>query len=252
MLNWKDRFRAAGIHLVLSLLVAAIAGALVFLLWYPFPYGQTSGGRDLFLIVIAVDVIIGPLITFAIFNRAKPWTELRRDLGIVGLLQLVALGYGLWTVCVARPVHLVFEYNRFRVVHAVDVPEELMDKVPAGIEALPMSGPTLLSLRPFRSAQERTDATVAALQGISLASRPDLWQTYEAGREDVLRSAQPVSQLKNRFPGRAADIEKAIGSTGLRADGVLYLPLVDRKTAWTVLLDRATAKPLAFVPLDSF
>ncbi|MEO5670018.1 MAG: TfpX/TfpZ family type IV pilin accessory protein, partial [Ramlibacter sp.] len=224
MLNWKDRFRAAGIHLVLSLLVAAIAGALVFLLWYPFPYGQTSGGRDLFFIVIAVDVIIGPLITFAIFNRAKPWTELRRDLGIVGLLQLVALGYGLWTVCVARPVHLVFEYNRFRVVHAVDVPEELMDKVPAGIEALPMSGPTMLSLRPFRSAQERTDATVAALQGISLASRPDLWQTYEAGREEVLRSAQPVSQLRNRFPGRVADIDKAIGTTGLRADSVLYLP----------------------------
>jgi hypothetical protein len=82
--------------------------------------------RTQFLIVVTVDVILGPLITLAVFNRAKPWTELRRDLVIVALIQLSALGYGLWTVFVARPVHLVFEYDRFRVVHAVEVPPEML------------------------------------------------------------------------------------------------------------------------------
>jgi hypothetical protein len=30
-----------------------------------------AGGRDLFLLVTSVDVVIGPVLTFAVFNRAK-------------------------------------------------------------------------------------------------------------------------------------------------------------------------------------
>ena len=56
---------------------------------------------------------------------------------MIALLQLAALGYGLRTVYVARPVHLVFEFNRFSVVHAADVPTSLLAKMPPGIEAMP-------------------------------------------------------------------------------------------------------------------
>ena len=138
---WRDRLKASGIHLGISLGVAALAALLVFGIWYPYPYGDISGGRELFLLVITVDVTLGPLVTLAVFNRAKPRAELRRDLAIVALLQLGALGYGLWTVYVARPVHMVFEIDRFRVVHAIDVPEELLAKTPAGIDPLPITGP---------------------------------------------------------------------------------------------------------------
>ena len=70
-----------------------------------YPYREISGGRELFLILMAVDVILGPLMTLTIFNRAKPWPELRRDLAIVVLIQLAALVYlpmigrkSFWTV----------------------------------------------------------------------------------------------------------------------------------------------------------
>jgi hypothetical protein len=108
----NGRFSAATIHLGLSLLVAALAALLVFLVWYPYPYREISGGRDLFLLLVAVDVIMGPLLTLTIFNLKKPKGELRRDLAVIGLLQLAALGYGLCTMAVARPVHLVFEIPR--------------------------------------------------------------------------------------------------------------------------------------------
>ena len=77
-----------------SLLTICFAALLVFGIWYPYPYREISGGRELFLLVITVDVILGPLITLAVFNRKKPRSELRRDLAIVALLQLGALGYG--------------------------------------------------------------------------------------------------------------------------------------------------------------
>ena len=249
---WRDRLKASAIHLSLSLAIALLAALLVFGIWYPYPYREMSGGRELFLLVVSVDVVMGPLVTLVIFNRAKPWHLLRVDLALVGLMQLAALCYGLWTVSVARPVHMVFEYDRFRVVHAIEVPPELLTKTPAGIDALPLTGPTILSLRPFRDNNENMEATMAAVQGASLGSRPDLWQSYAAGIPQVLAEARPVSALKVRFADRAAEIDRVLGAAGRKSQDVVYLPLVSRTAFWTAFLDPVTAAVVVTMPLDPF
>ena len=249
---WGDRLKASGIHLGISLVVAALAALLVFGIWYPYPYREISGGRELFLLVITVDVILGPMITLAVFNRKKPRSELRRDLTIVALLQLGALGYGLWTVYVARPVHMVFEIDRFRVIHAIDVPEELLAKTPAGIDALPITGPTTLSVRPFKNSTESFDATMAALQGLNLGARPDLWQAYALGKPDVLKVAKPAALIKTRFANQAKDIDAVLAAAARNAENTVYVPMAGRKSFWTVFLDPQTADIVAYMPLDSF
>lgn len=249
---WLERLRAAGIHLLISALVAALAALLVFGLWYPYPYRELSGGRELFLLVVSVDVVLGPLITFSIFSRSKPWRELRRDLAVVGLIQLAGLGYGLWTVALARPVHLVFELDRFRVVHAVDVPPELLEQAPPQWRELPWTGPTLLSLRPFKDSGESMEATIAAVQGLSLGFRPDLWQSYSAAAPQLLKAARPVTALRARFSAQQADIDTVLQRLGRTPESLLYLPLAARKSFWTVLIDPITADVLGFIPLDSF
>lgn len=249
---WRDRLHASAMHLLISVLVAAVTGLLVFGIWYPYPYRDISGGRELFWLVVTVDVILGPAVTLAVFNRRKPWHELRRDMLAIAVLQIAALGYGMWTVCLARPVHLVFEYDRFRIVHAIDVPPELLPQTPSDIDALPLTGPTLLALRPFRSIEEKTNVTMAALQGVSLASRPDLWQPYRQSASEILKLAKPATELKDRFPSRTAEIERVLANAGLKSQAVLYLPLVGRKSFWTVFIDSADAQIVATMPLDSF
>lgn len=251
--DWRDRLRAAAIHLGLSAVVALLAGFLVFALWYPWPYREISGGRDLFLLVVSVDVVLGPLVTFAIFDRAKPRRELRRDLAAVGVLQLAGLLYGLWTVEIARPVHMAFEFDRFRVVHQVDIPLELESRAPEGMAVAPLSGPTLIAVRAFRSGQEKIDATLAALQGVQLGARPDLWEPYADARPRVLQAAKPVTELKSRFPQHAAEVDAAVRRAGRDPAKASYLPLIARKAeAWTVLLDAGTAEVIGYLPLDSF
>ena len=249
---WKDRLQASAVHLALSALVAALAALLVFGLWYPYPYREISGGRELFMLVVTVDIILGPLITLAIFDRRKPWKELRRDLAVVVLLQMSALVYGLWTVAMARPVHVVFEIDRFRIVHAIDVPPELLSQTPAGVTALPYTGPTLVGLRPFRDGQEQMAATMAALQGVSLGFRPDLWQSYELSRKDVLQAAKPIAHLKARFPASVQTIDEALANKGYAAEHAQYVPLAGRKDFWTVLVDGRNGDVLGYLPLDSF
>lgn len=252
MPHCKVRLRATGIHLCISLAIAALAGMLVFGLWYPYPYRDMSGGRDLFLIVVAVDVILGPLITLAIFNPGKPLKELRLDLAFVAMIQLAGLGYGLWTVSLARPAHLVFEIDRFRVVHVVDIPQDLVAQAPPDVDVMPLNGPTLLAVRPFRDEQEKFDATMVALRGVALGVRPDLWQSYEQARPAVLKAARPVTDLKLRFPQRSAEIDTLIKERGRQPAATLWLPIVSRKIFWTAFVDASTAQVVGFLPLDSF
>ena len=252
MINLKNRLRASAIHLGISLALAGLMAWLVFGLWYAYPYREISGGRELFMLVIAVDVVMGPLITLMIFNRAKPRRELITDLSIVALLQLAALGYGVWTVYAARPVHLVFEYQRLNVVHAADIDPETLPQAPPALQSLPRTGPTLLSLRRFKDASEEYDSTMAAVAGVPQAAQPMLWQPWEASRADILQAARPIAELQQRFSAQSALIDSAIASTGRPAEALRTLPLVTRKGDWTVLIDAQTTLPVGFVPLDSF
>lgn len=248
---WRGRLWAAGVHLAISLAVAALAALLVFLVWYPYPYREISGGSELFLLVVAVDVVMGPLLTLAVFNTKKPRNELRRDLAVIGLLQLAALVYGLWTVAVARPVHLVFELDRYRVVHAIDIEPALLKQAPPALQQLPLTGPTLLSVRGFKDSKESFDATMAALQGLDIGARPDFWQDYGNAKLQVIGAAKPVAELKARFPARAPEIDGVLKSIPPNTP-VGYLPLVSRSTFWTVLVNTNTAEVLGFVPLDPY
>jgi hypothetical protein len=252
MVKLKERLKASSVHLGISLCIAALAALLVFTAWYPWPYREVSGGRELFLILVSVDVILGPLITLAVFDRRKPARELVTDLSIVGVIQLAALAYGLWSVAVARPVHLVFEVDRLRVVHAVDIPEELLAQTPPGIRPEPWTGPTMLAVRPFRDAAEQGTVTLQALQGIQLAARPDLWQPWAAARDRVLAAAHSVEALERKLPMQAGLIDAALQRAGRDARHTLYLPVVSRKIAWTAFVDPKTAQVVGFAPLDSF
>ena len=69
----------------------------------------------------------------------------------------------------------------------------------------------------------------------------------------VLKAARPAAELATRFPTQSAMIDRALAEAGKPADALIYLPLQARKdTVWTAILDRETAKPLAYLPLDSF
>ena len=247
-----QKLMAAGVHLACSGVLAAMAAVMVFHVWYPSPYGQMSGATDLFLIMVGVDIALGPLATLVVFNAEKPRTKLLIDLLVVAALQLSALGYGMWTVFVARPVHLVFEYDRMRVVHAVEIPAVFLDRVPAGIDALPIWAPTLLALRPFKSNAEQTNATLDALAGIELSIRPELWQSYDQAVPEVLKSAKPLALLTAKNPAFAAPVRQALADLRRSADDTVYLPLVSRTSFGTALLDAKTAQPLALLALDSF
>lgn len=251
-MQFKPRFQAAGIHLCISLVIAALAATLVFALWYPYPYRDLSGGRELFSMLVSIDVILGPLLTFAVFNLKKPRVELVRDLAIIGLLQLSALAYGLWTVYQARPVHMVFEIDRFRVAHAADVDPALLAKAPSALRALPITGPTMLAVRPLLN-DEKFSVTMAALNGAQMAFRPDLWQPYDAdAKQRALQAAKPAADLLKKYPAQQAALNQIALDAGFPVADLRFLPAQARDTVWSAILTPKTGDIIGYLPVDGF
>lgn len=75
-----------------------------------------------------------------LFNPQKPRRELNADLGLVILVQLMALAYGLYSLALARPVYLAYEVDRFRVVSVADIQEGELKPEWEGFCRLPWLG----------------------------------------------------------------------------------------------------------------
>lgn len=248
-LNLKRRARAAGIHLLISALIAAFAAALVFGLWFPGIFRRVAGGQDLFVLVTVVDLILGPLLTFAVFNIKKGWPHLRRDLAVIGVIQVAALAYGLHTVYIARPVAMIFEVDRFRIISALDVYTPELPLAPTGYQRIPLSGPWLLGARPPQL-DEKTDALMKGLEGVDVGQRPRFWQPYEQSRSAALSRSRPVAALVKKYPAQASTIEHAVATAGVNIADARFLPLAARGD-WVVLLD-SNGDVRGYAPLDGF
>ena len=246
-----QRARASGLHLLISASVAALAAALVFGVWYPHEYREWAGGRELFLLVTGVDVALGPLLTFAVFNLKKGWAHLRRDLAIIAVLQLAALGYGMYTVYLARPVALVYEKDRFRVITNVQVQEGELAKALPAYRNLPLTGPWLLSTRD-PTTEERSDALLmAAFTGVDRAERPTFWQPYVDSIPEVLKRGRPLAVLFQKYPQMEAGVNAALDARKVDRSAAKFLPLLTRGGDWVAIVD-AAGQPVHFVRGDAF
>ncbi|OGB37213.1 MAG: hypothetical protein A3I16_16185 [Burkholderiales bacterium RIFCSPLOWO2_02_FULL_66_35] len=251
--HWPSRLRAAGVHLAVSALVAILASALVFMLWFPYPYRVIAGGKDLFWLMVSVDVTLGPLLTLVVFNTRKPRTELVRDLFVIASIQLLALAYGLWSVYLSRPVYLVHEVDRLVAVSAVDVDPADLPKADPPFRRLPFAGVPLIGLRESRNGEERMKSFELALAGKDLSLRPEYWQPLsESNRSAMRQRAKPLSDLAARSDDAQALVSAWLRDNGLPIESFVYLPLTARKSIWTAVLDARTLEIVGYLPVDGF
>ncbi len=231
--------RASGIHLLGSIVVAALAAVLVFNVWYPHPFDALSGGKELFFLVVTVDVICGPLLTLVLFNTAKPRAELTRDIGLVVLIQLLALMYGLWTLWQARPLFLVQEIDRFKVIAAPDLDRKALAALPTQLKPTLFSGPIIMALREPKDAEERNKVTLeSVVGGRDYAERPEFYIAYdETAALKSLKRAKSLSNFLQKYPAQQAQAQAQAQRMGVEVESMTYLPIIARQD-WIALLDR--------------
>ena len=238
------RIRAFLIHLAASGLMAAVAMALVFLVWYPAPLATATGVTPIFLMMLGIDVTVGPLLTLLVYKPGKK--SLRMDLTIIVLLQLGALAYGLHTMAVARPAWLVFNKDRFDVALAQELDPSRLNTTKPEYRDAPWTGPRwVASASPINPTASSDLMMEAVGGGPDLPQRIDLYFPIEQSADAIRAKASPLSDLdKYNPPANVATVLKQWPA----ADA--FLPLMAKVQPMTVLLRKADSKVIAVVALN--
>ncbi|MES2073378.1 MAG: TfpX/TfpZ family type IV pilin accessory protein [Pseudomonadota bacterium] len=248
-LQTLNRFHAFGWHLLISIAVALLSSSLVFLLWYPGLLALASGVRDIFLLLLLVDVTLGPVITLIIFNPQKK--ELKYDLMIVAAVQLAALLYGLHTVYVARPAYMVFTLDRFDLVYANLISEKNLDKVTkAEFQSLPLFGPKVVAVRRPDDIKAQNEILFGSLSGgDDLPQMPQYYIPYAELKADVIKRTQTLTELKNLNKDKSSIVDALVAKYASTKIDVGYLPLKGKAKDLVVIVDRQTGEILEMADL---
>jgi hypothetical protein len=225
-----SRWKAALIHLGISAVIAAVALVLIVGVWYPPPYFGVSRASTLVLLIIGVDLVLGPLLTLIVFDTRKKW--LKVDLGVIALLQVGALAYGMHSLFISRPAFLVAERDRITMIYAHAVRTETSEG--DYVRTLPLWGPQLVSLQVPDDRESISQAIELMMGGGGeLRERMAAYAPFERVQQDLLRNARPASDLIGSLP-----------NTGRTPDQLRYVPVQARDGAVNLLLDATTGEPL--------
>ena len=248
-LDSLNRFKASAIHLALSAAIGATVVALMLALWYPKHYFAAMGGGMLIILLIGVDVVLGPLITLIVFNPKKK--SLRFDLAVIALVQLAALVYGCSVMFEARPVYSVFVADRFEVIAANAIDEASREKAAPEFRALSLTGPRVVGAREPADEDRKAEIVMSAAKGgVDLANLPDLYVPYAQVRQDAARAAKPLAELAKRQPHDAVAIRAFVADSGRAEDAVGFVPMRARNQDMSVVVDKKSGDVVGIVPVN--
>jgi hypothetical protein len=239
------RWHASGLHLLISVAIAAVALAVMLLVWYPRPLFEACGGTGLLYILIGVDVVIGPLITLVVFRLGK--RGLRFDLVVIALLQLSALFYGCYVMFEARPVYIVLVKGQFEVVTAVEMlPEQLAQARRPEYRKLPLDGPQLVYAE--LTDGERQEVIMSVLSGgPDIQHRSKHFVPYAERIKEALAQAQPLAHARRTWPESTLLIDRYLAESGRAEAQTVYMP-GRAPFGWIIaMLDATTGEVLKFL-----
>lgn len=244
-----NRYRAFGTHLLGSMLVACLSAAFVFLIWYPKPLAVATGVTHVYLVLLGVDVIIGPVITLIVFNPAK--RELRRDMTVVLLLQLTALAYGVHAVFAARPVYIVYNTDRFDLVYANDLPDAKLRQVSNPVfKSRPVWGPQIIAAQLPKDRKDRANILFsAAVGGDDLPQLPQYYVPYSDVRDLAVQHVRPLEKLRQLNATRTAEIDALLTKYHDHSSGLGFFPIRGKVADLTAIVDRGSAQVLEITDL---
>jgi hypothetical protein len=241
-----SRWKASGIYLLVCAAVATAALIFMRLVWFPGALFGLTGGSGLLLILVSVDVVLGPLLVLIVYKQGK--SSLKFDLAVIAALQISALAYGLYNVSLARPVYVVFTIDRFDVVTAKDLdPTDLAQVATPQFKTIPWGRPQFISVTSPTDVKAANKVLESALSGKDLQMFPQYYVEYASTKAEVLKRAQPLDAIQKRAP---QVIDKFLQGTARTAASVRFLPLRAPKADGAVLIDAASAEPLDIVAVD--
>ncbi len=238
------RVSATVAHLLISLVIAAAVVALFWGVWYPNGLDIVAGASVLLLILVTVDVLIGPLLTLIVFSPGKK--GLARDLLIIALLQAGALAYGVHIMLHTRPVFLVALVDGLLLVSANEVDDaDLKRSSSPDYARKSWAGPIFVSSQDPKDPKRLTELTVSVIQGGPEIERlPEFYGPFDPMAKELVKRAARLSAWSESTDTHVRQALSWVKKRGLDSGTVSVVSIAGRGGISSMLLDTETAKPL--------
>jgi len=243
------RSRAFLVQLAASATALAAVFAVVRLAWYPGPLFTLEGGRDGLLLLILVNLVLGPALTLLLFKPGKRGLWL--DMTVVVLLQVGALGYGLWALNDTRPVLLVHADDHFAPVTRATLGEWdttatvlgeweglTLQKVQVALPDDPEDYAVLL-----RESRSRPGGLFALF---------DRYHPLESAWQQALQDAVRIEHYVARKAEWRQRLNKVLTDLGRPLETLAFFPYIGRQTRAFLVFDRGSSALVGLldVPYD--
>ncbi len=234
----KDKFKATSVHLLISFVLAVICYLLIKQM-YPSPLLKATGVISIFLMMMAIDLVVGPLLTFIVYKVPKK--TLKMDLTVIAILQASALCYGMYSMYQGRPAWVTYVIDRFELVRA----NEMVENPDVSIEPKPL-GISYHYAEFTVTAENRFEMFMQESQGAGPQNRPEFYRPLAKANSLLLQHKKPLVELEKY---NNIDKVKSVLKKYPKANG--YLPLKGNAEDMTVLLNTTnnTANVEAMVDL---
>ncbi|KYQ84577.1 type IV pilin accessory protein [Acinetobacter sp. NRRL B-65365] len=230
-------------HLTLSFLIALIVISIVFCMWYPLPLAQAVGVTHLFLMMLAIDVIIGPILGLLVYKQGKK--TLKMDLSIIILLQLSALGYGMYSIEQGRPVWIAYYVNGFELIRKNEILEDNIQKALPKYQNPSWFKPQYVGVEFAKDSKTRSDDMFTeVMSGISLAQKPERYVDFSKVKPQMQQHAKTLDELK-----QYNDLVVVKETLTEYPQATAFVPLKANAVDMTVLINKEKGEVVKIVDL---
>ncbi|MDN5630200.1 MAG: hypothetical protein L0G38_11705 [Lactococcus sp.] len=230
-------------HLLISFFIALLVVGVIFFVWYPSSLATAVGVTHIFLMMLAIDVIVGPLLGLLVYKEGKK--TLKMDLSIIIVLQILALGYGVYSIEQGRPVWIAYNVDRFELVRKNEMITDHIDKALPRYQQISWFKPQYVAVEFAKDANVRSDDLFAeALGGISIAQRPERYVDFVQAKLQLQQRTKSLKELKQYNDVKQVDriLSKYPQATG-------FVPLKANAVDMTVLINKDKGEVVKIVDL---
>ena len=211
---------------------------VVYWFWYPEPTFGIVGVLPIILMLIAVDLVLGPLLTLIVYKDGKP--GLKFDLSLIALVQIAALIYGAHTLYQEKPHYLVFAVDRLEFVALTHIDplvlrfDESQTEQFAGLVQV-------FARRPEGPEEYQRYVNSVIVEGQpDLERRPEFWEPWSDGAADIRLRVKPIEELQTSSPSEAKLLRQVIEEHTENHPNLGVLPIGGIPQDIGLLVDRDT------------
>ena len=242
----RFRLKAFSLHLLSSATVLTLILGLLYFGWYQWPGWHLTEVTTVVLVMVCVDVVLGPTLTFLIANQKKSRRELTRDIGIIVVVQLCALTYGSVSLWNGRPLYYAFSEKVLQLVQAYDIDAK---EAETGRRQNPALAPHWYSLPrwiwaplPQDEDESRKIVVSAITGGDDVISMPKYFKPWEDGLPSLREQLKKVDDVPYFAKSEKAKLKEKMRARGLPDDLANAMPLTGRGHPLLAVFDPATLK----------